>query len=215
MTQKADDLNEALSSLTQAANDLNTAASGSSDSLLGDLRDINQQMGVIASLIQDEGSRQANAQDHYEDVSDRETLRSQSAGRVSACRNTGAVEGDLNTAGIAGSMAVDLEFDPEDDLTQEGDRSVSFLIQTMAAVFDCVNEGSVTVKKDCAGGIVGLMDLGHGGQLPKLRRCKKHRRQLRGRHRGRRGRGDPKLLEAGARLRENTVWAVSQGAALY
>lgn len=160
VTQKADDLNASLSALTQAANDLNAAASGSSDSLLGDLRNINQQMGVIASLIQDEGSRQADAQDRYEDVSDPAQLRSQRAGRVSACRNTGAVEGDLNTAGIAGSMAIDLEFDPEDDLTQKGDRSVSFLIQTMAAVFDCVNEGTVTVKKDCAGGIVGRMDLG-------------------------------------------------------
>lgn len=160
VTQKADDLNQSLSALTQAANDLNTAASGSSDSLLEDLRSINGQMGVISSLLQDESSRQADAQERYEDVSDPAQLRSQSSGRVSACRNSGAVEGDLNTAGIVGTMAVDLEFDPEDDLTQEGDRSVSFLIQTMAAVFDCVNEGTVTVKKDCAGGIVGRMDLG-------------------------------------------------------
>lgn len=44
-------------------------------------------------------------------------------GYLSDARNDGTVEGDVNVAGIVGSMAIEYDFDPEDDLIREGDRS--------------------------------------------------------------------------------------------
>ena len=44
--------------------------------------------------------------------------------RLSSSRNEGAVEGDVNVAGIAGSLAIDLEYDPEDDWNQAGDHKM-------------------------------------------------------------------------------------------
>ena len=70
------------------------------------------------------------------------------------------MEGDINVAGIVGSMAIEYDFDPEDDLIEEGDRSLDFRYQTKAVVRACMNRGGVTGKRDYAGGVVGLMDLG-------------------------------------------------------
>ncbi len=82
---------------------------------------------------------------------------------ISDARNDGTVEGDINVAGIVGSMAIEYDFDPEDDLIREGDRSLDFRYQTRAVVAACINTGEITGKQDCAGGIVGLMDLGRVG----------------------------------------------------
>ena len=60
-------------------------------------------------------------------------------------------------------MAIEYDFDPEDDLIQEGDRSLDFRYQTKAVVDSCINTGAITGKQDYAGGIVGLMDLGRVG----------------------------------------------------
>ena len=70
------------------------------------------------------------------------------------------MQGDVNVAGIVGSMSVEYDFDPEDDLTEEGSHSLDFQYRTLAVVTGCTNEGSISAKKDYAGGIVGRMDLG-------------------------------------------------------
>ncbi|MGN1004647.1 MAG: hypothetical protein ACI4O5_07385, partial [Oscillospiraceae bacterium] len=141
---------------------LNSTMSSSSDLLLADLRAINRQVGVIIDLLRQgtEQARETEENDRFEDVSDQEQSEEQTSGRISASRNDGTVEGDINVAGIVGSIAIEYDFDPEDDLTKDGSRSLDFRYQTAAAVWDCVNEGAVTSKKDYAGGIVGRMDLG-------------------------------------------------------
>ncbi|MEI3363252.1 MAG: hypothetical protein V8R75_12320 [Oscillospiraceae bacterium] len=63
-------------------------------------------------------------------------------------------------AGIAGSLAIDLEYDPEDDWNQAGDHTLDVWVETRAVLFRCANTGLVTGKKDYAGGIVGRMDMG-------------------------------------------------------
>lgn len=98
-------------------------------------------------------------EDRFEDVSD-EAPETTDTGYLSDARNDGTVEGDVNVAGIVGSMAIEYDFDPEDDLIQEGDRSLDFRYQTKAVVASCINTGAITGKQDYAGGIVGLMDLG-------------------------------------------------------
>ena len=53
----------------------------------------------------------------------------------------------MNVAGIVGSMSVEYDFDPEDDLTEDGSRSLNFQYRTLSVVTDCTNEGSVEAKK--------------------------------------------------------------------
>lgn len=160
LTARGDDLEDALSSLLDGMDDLNSTVRTASDTLLDDLRAINRQLGVVVDVLRDaaEDSGGGELEDRFEDVSDQDAASD--TGLISGSRNTGTVRGDVNVAGIAGSVAVEYDFDPEDDLTIGGERSLDFRYQARAVIRGCVNQGSVTAKKDCAGGITGRMDLG-------------------------------------------------------
>ncbi len=161
--EQGDALGDIFSSLLDDGDALRESMSSHTDILLDDLEAINQQFGVITDLLRDilEGSDE-ELEDRFEDVSD-EAPEATDTGYLSDAWNDGAVEGDINVAGIVGSMAIEYDFDPEDDLIQEGDRSLDFRYQTKAVVTSCINTGEITGKQDYAGGIVGLMDLGRVG----------------------------------------------------
>ena len=161
--EQGDDLGDIFSGLLDDGDALRESMSGSTDILLDDLDAINRQFGVITDLLRDilEGPGE-EFEDRFEDVSD-EAPEAADTGYLSDSRNDGAVEGDINVAGIVGSMAIEYDFDPEDDLIQEGDRSLDFRYQAKAVVAACINTGEITGKQDYTGGIVGLMDLGRVG----------------------------------------------------
>ena len=162
--EKGDFLDDAMSGLTAALEELNETMSSSADVLLSDLRAINTQFGRVIDVLRrhsDSGEEEDDEDEELlEDVSDQATETDEDAGRITNAENTGAVEGDVNVAGIVGSMAIEYDYDPEDDLTTSGDRSLNFRYQAAALTEGCVNSGEVTGKKDYAGGIVGRMDLG-------------------------------------------------------
>lgn len=161
VTSQGDALDSALSQMIANANSLSGNLTSASDTLLGDMRAINNQLGVIVDLVQEEmeDTKEKNAADSFEDISD-EASNDPAAGKVMGAVNSGEVQGDVDVAGIVGSMSVEYDFDPEDDLTEDGTRSLDFQYRTLAVVMGCTNEGSVSAKKDYAGGIVGRMDLG-------------------------------------------------------
>ena len=161
--EQGDALGDIFSDLLDDGDALRESMSSSTDILLDDLDAINDQFGVITDLLRDilDGSDE-EFEDRFEDVSD-EAPETTDTGYLSDARNDGTVEGDINVAGIVGSMAIEYDFDPEDDLIQEGDRSLDFRYQTKAVVASCINTGEITGKQDYAGGIVGLMDLGRVG----------------------------------------------------
>ena len=161
MTARGDALDAALSDLLGSADDLGDLLSQSSDTILGDLSAVSQQLQSITDLLRQETSLKKSGEgDRIEDISDQVDGRSQRTGCLSDARNEGVVKGDVNVAGIAGSMAIEYDFDPEDDLDEVGDRSLDVRYQTKAVILSCINLGEVTGKKDDAGGIVGRMDLG-------------------------------------------------------
>ena len=161
MTARGDALDAALSDLLGSADDLSDLLSQSSDTILGDLSAVSQQLQSITDLLRQETSLKKSGEgDRIEDISDQVDGRSQRTGCLSDARNEVVVKGDVNVAGIAGSMAIEYDFDPEDDLVEVGDRSLDVRYQTKAVVLSCINLGEVTGKKDDAGGIVGRMDLG-------------------------------------------------------
>lgn len=163
--EKGNLLDDAMSGLSGAMEELNATMSSSSDILLSDLRAINAQFGRVIDVLRrhsDSSEEEEDEEDEelLEDVSDQATETDEDAGRITNAENSGAVEGDVNVAGIVGSMAIEYDYDPEDDLTTSGDRSLNFRYQAAALTEACVNSGEVTGKKDYVGGIVGRMDLG-------------------------------------------------------
>jgi len=81
-------------------------------------------------------------------------------GKITLCVNLGKVEADTNVGGIAGQIATEYDFDPEDDITLSGEESFNIEQTIKAVVRESCNEGEILGKKDCVGGIVGKADFG-------------------------------------------------------
>lgn len=140
------------------------AMTGSVTSMTKDVADsvrkINNQFMVVMDTlmtavysVQDEGSSL------LEDTSSQD-IDSITSGKVYAAENRGMVCGDVNVGGITGTMAVESELDPEDDLKQLTSGGMQQTYELKCILQRCVNNGKVTARKNCAGGITGKMDLG-------------------------------------------------------
>lgn len=140
-------------------NDLNNSASGSVDTAADDLRDINSKFNEVSSTVLAAISAAGNPASVISDGSqgniDKITL-----GKTSACTNSGTVSGDVNTGGIAGSIAIEYELDPEDDVSADLDGEYRRQYEYRAVVQQCANTGAVSAKRSNTGGIAGRMDLG-------------------------------------------------------
>ncbi len=140
-------------------NDLNNSASGSVDTAADDLRDINSKFNEVSNTvlaaISAAGDPASVISDGSQGNIDKITL-----GKTSACTNSGAVSGDVNTGGIAGSIAIEYELDPEDDVSANLDGEYRRQYEYRAVVQQCANTGAVSAKRSNTGGIAGRMDLG-------------------------------------------------------
>lgn len=81
-------------------------------------------------------------------------------GQISSCRNIGAVSADANVGGIAGTMALELSADPEEDYSMHDGLWVDTTALFRAIVMTSSNSAAVTAKNTCSGGAVGRCDLG-------------------------------------------------------
>ena len=140
-------------------NDLNNSASGSVDTVADDLRDINSKFNEVSNTvlaaISAAGDPASVISDGSQGNIDKITL-----GKTSACTNSGTVSGDVNTGGIAGSIAIEYELDPEDDVSANLDGEYRRQYEYRAVVQQCANTGAVSAKRSNTGGIAGRMDLG-------------------------------------------------------
>lgn len=132
------------------------------DDSIADLRAIQAQFREVTDLLLSALTEPdtPSTDDLWDDVSQDE-IDQTTLGKARDCANHGAVQGDLNVGGIAGSMAVEYDLDPEDDISRVGTQSLNFHYETRAILQSCVSDGAVTAKKDAAGGVVGRMDLGY------------------------------------------------------
>lgn len=156
-----DDLFGALSDLADEMQSLQDAVSTAGDTLTADLRAISRQLNTVFDVVLDalaevqEGSGE-DRRDIIEDTSD-EDIAATRQGKVTDCRNAGAVDGDRNVGGVIGSMSIEYDLDPEDDIDRF---SFGSTYETKAVLQSSINRGAVTAKKDCAGGLVGHMGQG-------------------------------------------------------
>lgn len=157
----SENLFDALSGISGELNGLRETVKAETDTISGDITAISNQFNLVMNLLLDEldslqnGVR--NLSDIVVDVSD-ENLESTRQGKLADCRNFGEVKADRNTGGIAGAMAVEYAKDPEDDI--EKPNSLNFTYRSRAVLQTCINDGMITGKKDCTGGIVGLAEIG-------------------------------------------------------
>lgn len=140
-------------------NDLNNSASGSVDTVADDLRGINSKFNEVSNTvlaaISAAGDPASVISDGSQGNIDKITL-----GKTSACTNSGTVSGDVNTGGIAGSIAIEYELDPEDDVSASLSGEYRRQYEYRAVVQQCANTGAVSAKRSNTGGIAGRMDLG-------------------------------------------------------
>ena len=156
--------NMVVGSITAAGSQLSLISENvktTSTALSSDLRSINSKFtelsntmfSVIASVGGSSGSIITDASSI--------DVNSVTLGKVSGSKNTAAVYGDVNTGGIAGSMAIEYTLDPEDDVTGSLSGSYRTQYQYKSIIQQCVNTGDISGKRSYVGGIVGRMDLGY------------------------------------------------------
>lgn len=160
--EASEDLYDALGGLSGEMEELNRTVQSGNHALTGDLRAVSRQFSIVCNVMMDaidnlDQRRQEGAEGIVQDTSD-EDIAATREGKTADCRNEGAVEGDRNVGGVAGAVAIELDLDPEDDTAS--DFTFGSTYETKAVLQSCVNRGTVTAKKDCAGGIAGRMDLG-------------------------------------------------------
>nr|WP_326184327.1 GLUG motif-containing protein [uncultured Oscillibacter sp.] len=157
----SDGLFSSLSDLAGEMSGLQSAVSGAGDALSADLRAVSRQLNTVFDVVADalaevRDGTDADSESIIEDTSDQDIAATRQ-GKITGCRNTGAVDGDRNVGGVVGSMSIEYDLDPEDDIQRF---SLGSTYETKAVLEDSVNRGAVTAKKDCAGGLVGHMGLG-------------------------------------------------------
>ena len=81
-------------------------------------------------------------------------------GVIYGCTNNGSVDADINPGGIAGTMNVEYDFDPELDLDLSKLTDVAVRSTTNDVVIHCINYGKINAKKNNCGGIAGSEELG-------------------------------------------------------
>lgn len=136
------------------------------DTVDSEIRTIADSIERISAQIKNIGNTVTETMDvvtsddnYIEDISSADSAQN-SDGVIAKSVNRGAVHGDINAGGIAGTMNVEYDVDPEYDLDITETTNVRLRSTVSDVVIYCINYGEVNSKKDCAGGIVGLQELG-------------------------------------------------------
>lgn len=149
-------LSAALGAMPGSLQGATSAAQNAAGGLVRDLQAVSGQIGAIEQTL---NSASETLGGSITDVSDLDTPE-QLTGKVDNCYSTGNVLGDLNVGGIAGAVAMENDLDVLQDWEQRREESLNFQSEIRAVILACRNTGTVTGKKQNAGGIAGWQSLG-------------------------------------------------------
>lgn len=154
-------LNSNLKSISENMGYLNDEMSSSGHLIGDDLSDINDEFSEIMRLYTDamDGVLDMDYSNIYEDES-QENAEESIDSTVADCVNNGKVEADLNVAGIAGTMAIEYDFDLESDVTGIDDAKANSTFLTKCVLRQNVNQANITAQKSYVGGVCGLQEMG-------------------------------------------------------
>ena len=128
-------------------------------SIVGGMSSAADQLNELVGNAGDDMEILLGDEEYIEDISSLETAEN-TDGVVSGCVNRGEINGDLNVGGIAGTMNIEYDADPEFDLDLTETTDITLRSRVNGVLIHNINYGAVTAKKNCAGGIVGLQELG-------------------------------------------------------
>jgi len=140
---------------------LNSEMNTASDVLLADFEAVNDQFNVIMLLYTDsiDGVLDMDYTASYEDDSN-EVAQECTDATIAECTNNGEVNGDIDASGIAGTMAIEYDFDLESDETGIKDAKANSTYRAKCVMRKDKNNGTVTAQKSYAGGVTGLQEMG-------------------------------------------------------
>ena len=158
---KTNSLTSNLQGLSENMGYLNDEMSSNNDVLIDDLENLNDQFSTIMRLYMDaiDGVLDMDYSNIYEDNSEEDAETSTDA-TIADCKNSGMVRGDINVSGIAGTMAIEYDFDLEGDVTGIEDARMNSTFLTKCVLRGNINSGKITAQKSYAGGISGLQEMG-------------------------------------------------------
>ncbi len=125
MTDSFDNLLDAVKALQNEFTALNDIIREKKSAAVDDMESTGDRVKSISDILSDAYDKYTDleSEDYYVDVS--ETESAILSGKIEKCANYGTVYADLCAGGVAGAMAVEYDFDPEDDVTDSGDRSLN------------------------------------------------------------------------------------------
>ena len=150
------DLASSLNDMSGTLDSLTNSMSSSLTKLSGDITAMTNQFQNISSTV---NNAEENLGLTITDISDLDTS-ADTIGKVSSSHNYGMVHADQNGGGIVGTIAMENDMDPEEDVTFRGNQSLNMVYETRAVIRDSQNHAVISIKKSNGGGIVGTMSMG-------------------------------------------------------
>ena len=150
-----------LGSISSGLSRLSVQTATYSLQIVNDMKAVNDQFNVVMMDLCDilELALNPGGEDILKDVSE-EDIANTTNGKVYNCENYGKADGDINAGGIAGTMAIEYDFDPEGDSNIMSESSLTSKYFTKCVLVDSTNYGSAVSRKDYAGGVCGSAELG-------------------------------------------------------
>ncbi len=153
------DLIASVSGLSDQADILRQELAGKADSLVADANAITSSITSMEGTLNQALYTLEHPEELVQDTSDSD-VEAVLLGKISGCVNHGTVSAALNAGGIAGTMGIEYTADPEDDVSSELDGSTKRQYELKCILQNDVNDGTVSIVRNDAGGIAGKMDLG-------------------------------------------------------
>ena len=159
--EHASSLNNSLQGMSDNFGFLNNELNGTSKVMTDDLRAVNDQFNVIMQLFTDAVDGVLDA-DYSVDIEDNslEVAATCMDATIADCVNRGLVEGSLDVSGIAGTMAIEYDYDLESDVTGIKDSKMNTTYLTKCVIRKDINDGLVKAEKSYVAGVCGLQEMG-------------------------------------------------------
>ena len=140
---------------------LNNEMNSSNQQLVNDMIKVNDQFNVIMLLIADaiDGALDMDYTDIYTDNS-LAVAEDCTDATIADSINYGSIHGDIDTAGIAGTMAIEYDFDLESDITGIKDAAKGVTYRTKCVLRRNKNDGYIEGLKSYVGGACGRQEMG-------------------------------------------------------
>lgn len=149
----------------QAMNDnfglLNSEVNNANGIIIDDLLNLSDQFNNVLNLYTDaiDGVLEKDYTQIYTDQS-YEAVNYTTDATIDSCFNYGECAGDISISGIAGTMAIDYDFDKEGAITGVKGNPINTSYLTRCVLRDNRNYGEITSLKNYAGGVCGLQEMG-------------------------------------------------------